>query len=134
MYFLKGFNESANKAVQLSMKSAQEMGHIYVGSEHLLLGICKEGTSGGAALLMGRGITVPLVERAIIAAVGKGAKTNLRPEDFSANGSSILENAVKLAGEDGSATVSPEHMLWAIAACEKCAAVAILNSYAIDGA
>ena len=48
MYEFKNFTQKANKALNLAMTSAGEMGHTYIGTEHLLLGLVKEG-SGVAA-------------------------------------------------------------------------------------
>ena len=44
MYRFNGFTEKANSALNLAITSAQELGHDYIGSEHLLLGLLKEGT------------------------------------------------------------------------------------------
>ena len=49
MDFIDRFTEGARRALALSQDSAKEMGHNYVGSEHLLLGLIKEG-EGAAAL------------------------------------------------------------------------------------
>lgn len=43
MYRFNGFTEKANSALNLAITSAQELGHDYIGSEHLLLGLLKEG-------------------------------------------------------------------------------------------
>ena len=45
MDFIDRFTEGARRALALSQDSAKEMGHNYVGSEHLLLGLIKEGGS-----------------------------------------------------------------------------------------
>lgn len=51
MYNFKGFTQKANTALNLSISCAQELGHTYIGTEHLLLGLLKEG-SGVAAVVM----------------------------------------------------------------------------------
>ena len=43
-YRFKGFTEKANNAMNLAISSAEELGHDYVGSEHVMLGLLKEGT------------------------------------------------------------------------------------------
>ncbi|MFQ9952241.1 MAG: Clp protease N-terminal domain-containing protein, partial [Clostridium sp.] len=48
MYRFNGFTEKANKALNLAIESAEEMGHTYVGTEHILLGLLQE-QSGVAA-------------------------------------------------------------------------------------
>ena len=44
MFKFNGFTEKANKVLNLAVASAQQLGHTYIGSEHLLLGILEEGT------------------------------------------------------------------------------------------
>ena len=57
MYRFKRFTEKANTALNMAMTAAREMGHTYVGTEHLLLGLLREGTGVAAAVLGARGIT-----------------------------------------------------------------------------
>ncbi|MDY4397652.1 MAG: Clp protease N-terminal domain-containing protein, partial [Eubacteriales bacterium] len=51
MDFIDRFTEGARRALALSQDSAKEMGHNYVGSEHLLLGLIKEGEGAAARAL-----------------------------------------------------------------------------------
>ena len=46
MFKFQGFTEKANKALNLAVESAQQFGHSYVGTEHVLLGLLKEGNGG----------------------------------------------------------------------------------------
>jgi len=49
MYEFRGFTQKANKALNLSIESAQNFGHDYIGTEHILLGLIKEGSGVAAA-------------------------------------------------------------------------------------
>ena len=51
MYRFNGFTEKANNALNLAVESAEEMGHTYVGSEHILLGLLREGSGVAFAAL-----------------------------------------------------------------------------------
>ena len=55
-YNFKGFTEKANIALNLAIEAAEEMGHTYIGSEHLLLGLCKENSGVAYAALSDRAI------------------------------------------------------------------------------
>ena len=44
MYRFKGFTEKANTALNLAVEAAQELGHTYIGTEHIVLGLLREGT------------------------------------------------------------------------------------------
>ena len=65
MYKFSYFTQRANEALNFAIKSAEEFGHNYVGSEHILLGLLK--TDGGIALntLEEKGITAEDVENLI---------------------------------------------------------------------
>ena len=51
MYRFNYFTEKANHVINLAITSAEELGHNYIGSEHLLLGILKEDAGLGAQAL-----------------------------------------------------------------------------------
>ena len=51
MYEFRGFTQKANRALNLAIESAQDTGHTYVGTEHILLGLIDEGTGVAAAAL-----------------------------------------------------------------------------------
>ncbi len=55
MYRFNGFTQKANHAMNLAIQCAEEMGHTYVGSEHILLGLLKEGSGVAAAVLRAGG-------------------------------------------------------------------------------
>lgn len=55
MYKFNGFTEKANNALNLAIESAQKFGHTYIGSEHILIGLLKEGSGLAYTVLNGRG-------------------------------------------------------------------------------
>lgn len=57
MDFIERFTEGARRALALAQESAKGMGHNYVGSEHLLLGLIREGESAAARALAQLNIT-----------------------------------------------------------------------------
>ena len=65
MYKFTGFNEKANVALNNAVNAAEDLGHTYIGSEHLLLGILKDTTSTASAVLNSRGISYQKVEDAV---------------------------------------------------------------------
>lgn len=72
MDFIDRFTEGAKKALALSQDSAKEMGHNYVGSEHLLLGLIKEGEGAAARALTQLGVSERDVSRRADELVGHG--------------------------------------------------------------
>ena len=57
MYRFKRFTEKANTALNLAIEAAREMGHTYIGTEHIVLGLLREGSGVAAVVLNARGIT-----------------------------------------------------------------------------
>ena len=53
---LKDLQKKANNALNLAMESAQELGHTYIGTEHVVLGLLGEGTGVAASVLNARGM------------------------------------------------------------------------------
>ena len=51
MYRFNSFTQKANDVLNLAIKAAENFGHTYVGSEHILVGLLKEGTGVGAIML-----------------------------------------------------------------------------------
>ena len=51
MYKFTGFTEKANKALNSAVETAENLGHTYIGSEHLLAGLIKDGDSVATSIL-----------------------------------------------------------------------------------
>ena len=114
MYSFRGFTEKANKALNLAMEIAEEMGHTYIGSEHILAGLAKEGSGAAAAALLQNNITAEAVQQRISVLVGQGLKSRLDPSDFTPRAKRILEIAVLQARRMGNGYVGSEHLLIAV--------------------
>ena len=57
MYKFTGFTEKANRALNSAIEVAENLGHTYIGSEHLLMGIVREDNGTATTLLLSRGVT-----------------------------------------------------------------------------
>ncbi len=114
MYNFTGFNEKANVALNNAVNAAEDLGHTYIGSEHLLLGILKDSSSVGAAILNSRGITFQKAENIVKSSVGIGMPTELSPDDFTPRSKNILETSMLAARTSGQSLVATEHILLAI--------------------
>ena len=101
MFKFNGFTEKANKVLNLAVASAQQLGHTYIGSEHLLLGILEEGTGVAASVLNEKGITAEQVVERLQAVIGQGQPTSLSPNDFTPRCKRILEMAIAAARSMG---------------------------------
>ena len=62
MYRFTGFTEKANRALNSAIETAENSGHTYIGSEHLLMGIVREDNGLGTTMLLSKGITFQKIE------------------------------------------------------------------------
>lgn len=111
MYQFKGFTEKANKALNIAILSAGEMGHTYIGTEHILLGLLKEDSGVAATALKEAGLNATDLEKKIMESDGTGLKVNLTPDDFTPRSKRVTQNAVYFASKTGSNYVGTEHLL-----------------------
>lgn len=94
MFRFSGFSSGANAAVNYAIAEASALGHCFVGSEHLLWGIAKEGSCFELHSLIKCGISCDGIAEKLLSTVGRGIKTNLSPTDLTQVCRRILENAV----------------------------------------
>ena len=128
MYKFTGFTEKANKALNSAVEIAENLGHTYVGSEHLLCGIVKEGGSVATSLMASKGVTTQSVESEIKKTIGVGIPTVLTPDDFTPRSKHIIELSVSIASKENAGYVGTEHLLTAILSEEdSCAAFVLLQ-------
>ena len=72
MYRFKNFSESANRSVSAGIDIAEKMGHITVGSEHILMGILSQGKNDVNDLMESEQIDFLTVYNAVTAVMGTG--------------------------------------------------------------
>ncbi|MCD7872045.1 MAG: ATP-dependent Clp protease ATP-binding subunit [Clostridiales bacterium] len=132
MYKFNNFTQKANEVLNLAIKAAENFGHTYIGSEHILIGILKEGTSAAVPVLQDRDITLEAVEDIIKENTGVGNPTVLSPNDFTPTGKRILEMAFQIARSMRNSFVGTEHIFLALLRESDSGAVKILNACGID--
>ena len=127
MYKFTGFTQKANAALNSAIEYAENLGHTYIGSEHLLLGLVTSEGSIANTALTSRGVTFEKVENAIRTEIGMGTPTVLSPNDFTPRCKNIIETSVTLARASGQSYVGTEHILAAIIKDTTCYAMSILD-------
>ena len=93
MYRFNGFTEKANTALNLAIDSAEKMGHTYVGSEHILLGLLKEGDGVAYTVLSELGVDSNAISDFIREKIGVGMRTRVTTDDFTPRTKKVLENS-----------------------------------------
>ncbi|WP_354670958.1 Clp protease N-terminal domain-containing protein [Actinomadura sp. DC4] len=82
------FTPRAKKVLELSLREALQLGHNYIGSEHILLGLLREGSGGGAQVLRGLDVDFDELRGGILAVL----RSRQQPRSVFASGGSSLES------------------------------------------
>ena len=110
-YTFKGFTEKANKALNLAIESAEKLGQTYIGSEHILLGLCKENSGVAYTALRDSGVTAEKLEAMMDS---DNSVVTLSPNDFTPRTKRVMQTAVMYSARTGSGYVGTEHLLVAL--------------------
>ncbi len=124
---LNRFTPPAQNAIRNALMFAKELGHTYIGSEHLLLGILKEKDCAAARLLEARGVTERKTKELLCDFIGIGLPTDLSAESMTPRTRHILETASAQALQYGQNRIASEHLLYAILRENECTALHLLN-------
>ena len=132
MFQFQGFTEKANKALNLAVQSAEQFGHSYVGTEHVLLGLLQEGSGVAYAALTSCGVTADSISQRVQANEIGGAPTHLTADAFTPRTKRVLRSAVAVAARVGSSYVGTEHLLIALVSDSDSYAVGFLNEAGVS--
>ncbi len=129
----KSFTKKAQKALKLAEKMSKTLQHNYVGTEHLLLGLLKEGTGVAARVLMDNRVDadqlLELIEN-LIAPSGQVAV--VEADGWSPRAQQIVENAKRESDRFSSKEIGTEHLLIAIIKENECAASRLMNTLGVN--
>ncbi len=128
----ENFTTRANMAIENTIEAARQLGHGYIGTEHLLLGLCQTGDSMAARTLSKFGISDTLVLNKIAEEIGTGVPTNLSLQDVTPRLKRIIQNSVIEASHAGANLVGTEHLLMALLRESESKAAEMIRSEGAD--
>ena len=108
------FTSRAKKAIECAQEEAISLGHNYVGSEHILYGLIKEGAGVASKVLSNQGITENDIETKIIEMIGKEVITSNEALGFTPRSKRVIENSFIEAKKLGYDYIGTEHLLMGI--------------------
>lgn len=130
--FERKLTERAKAAINLAGQSAMEMGHNYVGTEHLLLGLAKEDGGVAGRVLADNGVTEEKIINKIDFFVGMDQPINNPNIGFTPRTKSVLERSYAEARQFGHDYIGTEHILISLLRESESLAVRILNDLGVD--
>jgi len=126
------YTERAVIAIQQAQEVALMLGHENVGSEHLLLGLVREGTGIASKVLSNQGVTEDKIIYEIDMLLGRGDKKLSKVNGFTPRTKSIMEAGYREARQMGKNYIGTEHLLLAIMKDGESVAVRIMMNLNVD--
>src|SRR4051812_35996538 len=108
------FTERARKVLTLAEEEARRFNHNYIGTEHILLGLVREGDGVAARVLANLGMELPKVRSAVEFVVGRGQQMVVGELGLTPRAKQVIELAVAEARSLNHAYIGTEHLLLGI--------------------
>jgi ATP-dependent Clp protease ATP-binding subunit ClpA len=105
------FTDRARRVVVLAQEEARLLNHNYIGTEHLLLGLCREGEGVAAQALESLGISLEAVRRQVEEIIGRGKQAPSGHIPFTPRAKKVLELSLREAHQLGHDYIGTEHIL-----------------------
>jgi len=126
------FTEGAIKVIMLSQEEARRMGHNFVGTEQLFLGIVGQRQGVGAKALRSLGVTLKKARKEVETYIGRGTGFVASEIPFTPRAKRVLEMAVQEGKDIGQNYVGTEHILLALIGEEDGVAIRTIEKLGID--
>ncbi len=127
------FTDGVKRVMQYAREESARLGHNYIGTEHLLLGIIKEGKGKAVTVLTNLGLNLETVKQSVEDYVAtSGGTMTIGEVPFTPRAKQILEVAANEAKEMKTQFVDVEHLLLALLKDEEGVAAQILAAFGVD--
>ncbi len=126
------FTGKAEAALNRSVCIAEQYGHTYIGTEHVLLSLAEDKTSCASILLKRHKITHEKIANAVKEYSGVGQESRLSSKDTTPKCRRLLENSYKITKKYASERIGTEHLLLSILEEKECVAAKILIKIEAD--
>ncbi len=126
------FTERARKVLALAQEEARRFNHNYIGTEHLLLGLVREGEGVAARVLQSMGVQLPKVRSAVEFIIGRGESTVVGEIGLTPRARKVIEYAVDEARRLGHHYIGTEHLLLGLVREGEGIAAGVLESLGVN--
>src|SRR5215204_4331035 len=126
------FTERARKVLQLAQEEAQRFNHNYIGTEHLLLGLVREGEGVAAKVLSNLGVELNKVRSAVEFIIGRGDRAVTGDIGLTPRAKKVIELSVDEARRLGHHYIGTEHLLLGLVREGEGIAVNVLRGLGIN--
>jgi ATP-dependent Clp protease ATP-binding subunit ClpC len=126
------FTDRAIKSIMLAQEEARRLGHNLVGTEQILLGLLREGTSVAAIVLKDMDVTLESTRKVVEKIIGRGSGFVPAEIPFTPKAKRLFEQSFKEARQLGHNYIGPEHLLLAILQDSDSVAGKVLQSLGVN--
>ncbi|MCD2491809.1 ATP-dependent Clp protease ATP-binding subunit [Lacrimispora sp. NSJ-141] len=127
------FSNKAEEALQLAVGMAEALGQGYVGTEHILLGLIREGSSAAAQVLSSHGVEEERVLTLVRQLIAPMTPVHMADRGgYSPRAARVLENSYREAVQFKSPLIGTEHILIAMLKDSDCSATRLLNTMNVN--
>lgn len=130
MLDIKSFSESCRQVIIIAKEESRRLGHNFVGSEQLLIGLLRA-ENGATQLLVTVGATLETAQTEVEKIIGRGSGFVASEPPFTPNARRAIEKAIEMARKQGFMYVKPEHLLLGIFAPQQTIAQRILENLGV---
>lgn len=126
------FTERVRKVLQFAREEAVELHHEYVGTEHILLGLCREGEGVAAAAMQNLDVDTGDIRNAVLDVVKRGSTPTTGPDlPYTSRAKKVLELSMSEARDLQHSYVGTEHLLLGLIKEERGIAAQVLASLGV---
>ena len=126
------FTDRARRALGLAQEEARLLGHSFIGTEHILLGLIHEGEGVAAKALESLGITLTAAREKVEETIGMAGSAPSGSPPFTPRAKKVLELSLREALQLGHSHIGTEHMLLGLVREGEGVAAQVLQSLGAD--
>lgn len=126
------YTAKAKKAIDIATRISKSLHHSYIGTEHILLGLLKEGTGVASQVLADNGVEYDKVLELIEELIAPGNAVAVLEDGLSPRAAHVLEVSKAEAARFHSEKIGTEHLLIAMIKETECVASRLLNTLSVN--
>ncbi len=126
------FTDRARRVVVLAQEEARDLDHNYIGTEHLLLGLCHEGAGVAVDALEALGVSLAAVREQVEVIVGRGGQQPSGHIPFTPRAKKVLELSLRESQQLGHSYIGTEHLLLGLIREGQGVAARVLGNLGVD--
>lgn len=127
------FTEAAREAISLAVDAAEELGHSYVGTEHLLIGLIQEGRGVAAKVLEDNSVSADKVIQLVSQLISPNQPVRMAEQGgYTPSATRVIENSYREAVRFKAPLIGTEHLLISIIRESDCVAARLLNTIGVS--